>query len=97
MYFSDRVKLRAVTSTADSEGFASESATETTVWADKHSIKRSEWFAASAAGVRVDIGFVVRGEDYANQTELEYAGQIYDIVRSYAVDGGRVDLTCARR
>ncbi len=97
MYFSDKVKLRAITNTTDPDGFPSATATETEVWANKHSIKRSEYFSAQAAGVQVDIGFVVHSEDYADQTELEYEDVIYSIIRTYEVDGGDIDLTCAKR
>lgn len=70
---------------------------KTTVWADKLSAKRAEHYAANAAGIRVDIVFRVNADDYTGQTEVEWNGTKYNVVRSYAVGRGRVELTCALR
>ena len=71
--------------------------TKTTVWADKLSAKRAEHYAANAAGIRVDIVFSVNADDYTGQTEVEWNSTKYNVVRSYAVGRGRVELTCALR
>lgn len=71
--------------------------TKTTVWADKLSAKRAEYYAANAAGIRVDIVFSVNADDYTGQTEVEWNSTKYNVVRSYAVGRGRVELTCALR
>lgn len=71
--------------------------TKTTVWADKLSAKRTEYYAANAAGIRVDIVFSVNADDYTGQTEVEWNSTKYNVVRSYAVGRGRVELTCALR
>jgi len=71
--------------------------TKTTVWADKLSVKRAEHYAANAAGIRVDIVFSVNADDYTGQTEVEWNSTKYNVVRSYAVGRGRVELTCALR
>lgn len=71
--------------------------TKTTVWADKLSAKRSEHYAANAAGIRVDIVFSVNADDYAGQTEVEWKSTKYNVVRSFQAGRGRVELTCALR
>ena len=71
--------------------------TKTTVWADKLSAKRAEYYAANAAGIRVDIVFSVNADDYTGQTEVEWNSEKYSVVRSYASGRGRVELTCALR
>lgn len=71
--------------------------TKTTVWADKLSAKRSEHYAANAAGIRVDIVFSINADDYTGQTEVEWNSKKYNVVRSYASGRGRVELTCALR
>ena len=71
--------------------------TKTTVWADKLSVKRTEHYAANAAGIRVDIVFSINADDYTGQTEVEWNSTKYNVVRSYAVGRGRVELTCALR
>jgi SPP1 family predicted phage head-tail adaptor len=96
LYYSDRIKLRAVATTY-SGGFPTDEVTGTVVWADKHSVVRSEFYAAQNAKVRVDVGFTVHKDDYSNQTEIEYGGAVYDVVRAYELDSENVDLTCAKR
>ncbi len=71
--------------------------TKTTVWADKLSAKRSEHYAANAAGIRVDIVFSVNADDYTGQTEVEWNSTKYNVVRSFQAGRGRVELTCALR
>lgn len=71
--------------------------TKTTVWADKLSAKRSEHYAANAAGIRVDMVFSINADDYAGQTEVEWNSTKYNVVRSFQTGRGRVELTCALR
>ena len=97
MYFSDWVKLRDA-ATAYADGFPVENITaETEVFADRHSVKSSLFFAAQAAGKQLDIAFTVHIPDYAGQTELEYNGALYEVVNTYELDSERVDLNCRRR
>lgn len=96
MYFSDLIKLRTVSTSYTSSPFGSDSVTEKTVFADKHSVKRTEFFAAQSAKMRADIGFLVRKEDYSNQTEVEYNSVVYDVIRTFE-DGDNIDLTCSKR
>ena len=46
MYWRDVVTLKAVTEGRDADGFPKEAITETTVFADVSSTKRSEFYAA---------------------------------------------------
>ncbi len=97
MYFSDRVKLRGTSSTYVG-GFPVEGeATETEVFADRHSVKSALFYAAQAAGKQLDIAFTVHISDYAGQAELEYNGALYEAVNTYELDSERVDLNCRRR
>ena len=96
MYYSDRITLRKITTTYTG-GFPSESVVETIVWADRHSIKRAEFFAAQAAGIQADIAFTVRIEDFDDHTEVTHGTKTYDIVRTYELDSENIDLTCRRR
>lgn len=92
----DEVKLRTLTITADTGGFPTQTVTTRTVYADKKSVRQSEFYAADAAGKRVDIVFVINADEWLGETELEHEGLIYTVARSYQVGLGRVELTCAR-
>ncbi len=107
MRMEHQLKLVDTVTSVNDVGIPVLTETKTTVWADKLSAKRSEHYAANAAGIRVDIVFSVNADDYAGQTEVEwnsfdeFSGQYvktkYNVVRSYAVGRGRVELTCALR
>lgn len=68
MYFSDIVTLRLETKTLDSYGDPVSTFTDTSVFADKQSVKRSEYYTANMAGISIDAVFVVHAEDFNNQT-----------------------------
>lgn len=96
MYFSDQIKLRTVTKSYSTSAFGTDTVSEKTVFADKHSVTRTEFFKAQAVNMRADIGFLIRKEDYTNEKEVEYASVVYDVIRTYE-DGDNIDLTCTRR
>ena len=55
MYWRDVVTLKAVTEGRDADGFPKEAITETTVFADVSSTKRSEFYAARQAGISLAL------------------------------------------
>jgi SPP1 family predicted phage head-tail adaptor len=76
----------------------------TEIFVDEKSVARTEFYMAMNAGVKPTYILETRVENYAlgEQTidgeifqadKIEYAGQIYDIIRSYAVDTTKVQLT----
>jgi SPP1 family predicted phage head-tail adaptor len=76
----------------------------TEIFVDEKSVARTEYYMAMNAGVKPTYILETRVENYAlgEQTidgevfqadKIEYAGQIYDIIRSYAVDTTKVQLT----
>ena len=97
MRMNEQLVLVDTVTTVNSVGIPVLTETKTTVWADKLSAKRAEHYAANSAGIRVDIVFSVNADDYTGQTEVEWNSTKYNVVRSYAVGRGRVELTCALR
>ena len=97
MRMDEQLVLVDTVTTVNGVGIPVLSETKTTVWADKLSAKRAEYYAANSAGIRVDIVFSVNADDYSGQTEAEWNSVKYSVVRSYAVGRGRVELTCALR
>lgn len=97
MRMDEQLVLVDTVTSVNSVGIPVLTETKTTVWADKLSAKRAEHYAANAAGIRVDIVFSVNADDYTGQTEVEWNSTKYNVVRSYAVGRGRVELTCSLR
>lgn len=97
MYFSDRITLRTVTHSTDTDGYPTESNEDTEVWANVKSASRAEFYSANANNLDVTIAFDVHKEDWNDATQVVYNDNVYDIVRSYAVGLGVVELNCSDR
>ena len=94
MYFSDRITLRTVTHSTDTDGYPTESNEDTEVWANAKSATRAEFYAANASGIEVSQMFEVHTEDWGKQTQVIYNSKTYDIIRSFQKGLGTVELTC---
>ena len=95
-HFDDTIKLRKITPTI-TDGFATQTVTTREVWADRQSATRQEYYAAAAVTRRIDVIFVVNTIDFADEEELEYNGDVYDIVDTDRLSLDHVKLTCKRR
>lgn len=96
MLFSDRIKLRAVTTTEDASGYdATTTNIDTDVWANKKSVTRSEFYASNKSGINMVQAFDVHVEDWNNQTFVVDGTQVYKIERSYQKGLGIVELNCS--
>lgn len=63
------------------------------VYADKQSIRQTEFYQSAATGLRPEIMFVVRTEDYEHEPKLEYKKKTYTIIRTYN-KGEFTELVC---
>lgn len=95
MYFSERVTLKKpLLYGTDADGFQIVTEwSERTVWADRKSPTRSEFYAANQVGIDLTDTFVVHEEDYQDETQLIWHGDTYSIVRAYE-RGSVVELSC---
>lgn len=94
MLFRDVVNLIEVTSTVNELGDPIEKEIKTEVFADKQSIRQSEFYQAAATGLRPELMFVIRSIDYSQQPRLEYNNKTYFIIRTYEKDGELIELVC---
>ena len=94
MLFRDVIKLISYTTTENELGDTIEVSTERQVFADKQSVRQSEFYQAAATGLRPELMFVVRTIEYNGETRLKYNGKIYDIIRTYDKDGELTELVC---
>ena len=90
MYWRDVVTLKAVTEGRDADGFPKETITETTVFADVSSTKRSEFYAARQA-----LTVKLRAADYDGQERLSYEGKEYKVERAYTEAREYYELNCS--
>src|SRR5690606_8479789 len=64
------------------------------VYANRRSIRQSEFYQAAQAGLRPEIMFEVRSAEYQGETKLRYEGTDYLVIRTY--DKGEImELVCS--
>ena len=95
MYWRDVVTLKAVTEGRDADGYPKEKITETTVFADVSSTKRSEFYAARQAGISLALTVKVRAADYNGQERLSFEGKEYKVERAYTEAREYYELNCS--
>lgn len=95
MYFSDRIILKKETVTYDGYGAPHYSYVNTSVWANKRSVTRAEFYSANTSGIDAKIAFQVNNEDYNNESEIEYNNKEYSIIRTFQKDEGTIELICS--
>ena len=94
MLFRDVISLITVTTTENELGDTIEVSTERQVFADKQSVRQSEFYQAAATGLRPELMFVVRSIDYNQEPKLKHGDKTYTIIRTYDKDGELTELVC---
>jgi len=97
MRMEHQITLRDTTTAPNSTGGITATNTDTVVYADIKSVRRSEFYAAQSAGVRADIVFRVNSDDYSDKMYVVYESVTYKVSRAYQTGLGRVELTCTKR
>ena len=92
----DTLELIDVATAANSAGVPVLTETIRTVYAEKESVKRSEFYAANSSGVRADIVFIVNEDEYNDEMLVKYGATYYKVIRAYT-KRGRIELTCTLR
>jgi len=63
------------------------------VFANRRSVRQSEFYAAHMAGLQPEVMFEVRSFEYQGERALRYQGRRYDIIRTYD-RGEMTELVC---
>ena len=93
----DEIVLVTVTESTHAGGSPTYTRTNTTVFADAKSAKRTEWYSANHEGIKADIAFEMHADEYSDQTEVIFGAHTYRVIRSYAEKTyGNVELICER-
>lgn len=70
--------------------------TKTPILCGLKSVARSEFYNAAANGLRPELVFVVHNYEYSGEQFVEYEGNRYKVIRTYAVNFEELELTCER-
>lgn len=69
--------------------------TPQTVFANKKSVRQSEFYQALATGLKPEIMFEVRSLEYTGQENLVYNNKEYVIIRTYSKNDEITELVCS--
>ena len=64
------------------------------IFADKQSIRQSEFYQAAAVGLKPEITLVIRTIEYNQESLLKYNSKKYNIIRTYEKDNEFIELIC---
>lgn len=95
MFFRDVIELISTTETVNGMGDTIDQKAYRQVFADKQSIRQSEFYQAAATGLKPELMFVIRVFEYQNEQSLRYNDKEYGIIRTYSKDGEMIELICA--
>jgi len=96
MLWRDVINLISVTTTVNDLGDAVDTETSSQVFANKKSIRQSEFYQAMANGLRPETMFQIRYSDYSEQGKISYNSETYDIIRVYTKNDEIIELICNR-
>lgn len=85
---------RAVSDNSDDYGRAVTEETRRDIFATECGVKRNEFYQAQAIGMTPTVTFQCFGFDYDDEKIIEYNGREYSVIRTYPLDGERLEIVC---
>lgn len=68
--------------------------TRENIFADRKSVRQSEFYQAAAVGLKPEITFEIRTIDYEQEPILIYNEQNYTIIRTFEKQDDFIELIC---
>ncbi|HEX9060408.1 MAG TPA: phage head closure protein [Clostridia bacterium] len=98
MLFKDEISLIVVENTTNDNGFTEKVETSNrTVFANKKSVRQSEFYQAANINVELTQMFEIRTEDYEGEKIIKYDNNYYYIMRTYDKNGEITELVCSSK
>ncbi len=91
MFWNQKIKLGKVTESL-SYGEPIQDITWTEVYANKRSVRQSEYYEAANLGLKPELVFEVNSFEYDVHEKIQYDGKTFEILRAYE-KGEIVELT----
>ena len=88
----DLISLKSVTTIIDEIGDTVQTAAWRKIFAEKKSIKQSEFYQAQSVGIKPEITFVIHPSEYENELEVKYNDKIYKVIRTYQTDNENLEI-----
>lgn len=95
MLFREVINLISITDSTNDLGDAIKVQTKReNIFADKQSIRQSEFYQAAAVGLKPELTFIIRSCEYNQEHMLEYNSKTYNIIRTYEKEDEFIELIC---
>jgi SPP1 family predicted phage head-tail adaptor len=94
MLFRDVIELVNVTESINDMGDIVNSQTTRTVFANKKSIRQSEFYQAFATGLKPELMFQIRQADYNHEPKLIFNSKTFQIIRVFSKNDEIIELVC---
>ncbi|MNC30403.1 Phage head-tail joining protein [compost metagenome] len=65
------------------------------VFAEKQSVRRSEFYQAMTGGIRPELVFKMYAAEYQEEERLQHDGALYQVIRTYRADPKYMELVCS--
>jgi SPP1 family predicted phage head-tail adaptor len=96
MLFSDVINLVKITSAKNDYFDIVQTETKRQVYANKKSIKMSEFYQAQVVGMKPELVFEIWASEYDGEEYIEFDGVKYKIIRTYMKNVDILELVVSR-
>lgn len=97
MMWREVIELIELITVPDGVGGYTETEIVRTVFADKKSIRSSEFYQAHAVGLKPELNLIIRQIEYNGESRVRWNDKVYDVLRTYSKNDELIELTCAKR
>jgi SPP1 family predicted phage head-tail adaptor len=94
MLWRDVISLVGQTSSDNGMGDTVYTPYKREVFANKKSVRQSEFYQAQANGLKPELMFEIRYIEYQDEQSIEYNGKPYTIIRQFSKNEEVVELIC---
>ena len=92
----DAIELISTGLDVDKNGFEIQAERKREIFADKKSVRSSEFYQAQSQGFKLDIMFNIKPYEYENEEYLIFENQKYKIERTYEKDSENLEIVCSK-
>lgn len=70
---------------------------ESVVYCDLRSVTRAEFYSSAQAGLNPTHIFIINDYEYNGESEVEFMGDRFSVIRTYRTDNETIELTCEQK
>ena len=93
----EKCSLISIAYSKNEYGDVVKSTVSKSVYCTEQSIGRSEYYQATAVGIKPTLVLTVRLEDYSDETLCSYKNVQYEIIKTYRKNRSYIELTLSRK